>query len=185
MKKIRMIVKSTRRPINFGKFTLEWMLSPDPFCYFSLKLSFSTSPQTHYSTFAVSFFGSLSFASSFNWDVLLFIPLLSLEKNNHIYKYSQKFHLAPHIYLFRNREKILVDLWFHIDIRLQVGRYVVTMVQKRQLYLIRYVISSKNLWASDDSIFVNQSITYYKSILFPFCSISPSFCTAMKHGWKT
>ena len=118
--KITMIVKSTRRPINFGKFTLEWMLSPDPFCYFSLKLSFSTSPQTHYSTFAVSFFGSLSFASSFNWDVLLFIPLLSLEKNNHIYKYSQKFHLAPHIYLFRNREKILVDLWFHIDIRLQV-----------------------------------------------------------------
>ena len=110
--------------------------APDPFCYFSLKLSFSTSPQTHYSTFAVSFFGSLSFASSFNWDVLLFIPLLSLEKNNHIYKYSQKFHLAPHIYLFRNREKILVDLWFHIDIRLQVGRYVVAkvpMVQKRQL----------------------------------------------------
>ena len=136
--KITMIVKSTRRPINFGKFTLEWMLSPDPFCYFSLKLSFSTSPQTHYSTFAVSFFGSLSFASSFNWDVLLFIPLLSLEKNNHIYKYSQKFHLAPHIYLFRNREKILVDLWFHIDIRLQVGRYVVAkvpMVQKRQLLI--------------------------------------------------
>ena len=79
----------------FWRIYLRVDVSPDPFCYFSLKLSFSTSPQTHYSTFAVSFFGSLSFASCFNWDVLLFIPLLSLEKNNHIS--IAKSFIWPHI----------------------------------------------------------------------------------------
>ena len=97
--------------------------------------------------------------SSFHSPSLSFS--LSWKKQPYIYKYSQKFHLAPHIYLFRNREKILVDLWFHIDIWLQVGS---DGSKKATISIIRYVISSKYLWASDDSIFVNQStITYYKN----------------------
>ena len=55
--------------------------------------------------------------SSFHSPSLSF----SLLKKTTIYISIAKSFIWPHIfYLFRNREKILVDLWFHIDIRLQL-----------------------------------------------------------------